>query len=179
VGVDSGRREAARRITSNLAKPPSLLGPFFALVRVAIQPNDPGSGIEDDSAEELKKRCSELGRRGGHRSDTSAPVSRLQNQVEGFRSLNRLRLVSFDHKGSALYRVYVPALAAFARRDAYAGEPLQFYSVIDKAFVQSLVDIDGVCVDGIIIAGIYLCPRMNLSKAQKKHRNIRMPTVYH
>ena len=70
------------------------------------------------------------------------------------------------------------ALAAFASRKHDIGKMIQCRSAVSKAFEKSLVDIDGVGIEDIIIAGIYLRPGMNISKAEEDDRNVRMFAAY-
>ncbi len=44
---------------------------------VAFQPNRLGPWVEDDRSKNPKKRCSELGRRDGHRADAAASIRGL------------------------------------------------------------------------------------------------------
>src|SRR5262245_28332596 len=104
--------------------------------------------------------------------DSPAAIWRLQNEVKGSSAQDRRPLIRFDQKGNTIRCVDLPGLPAFARRELYVPNMVKLYVTFNQLFKKSLINVNGVRIYEILVAGIDLrrCP--SLPKAHEHNGDI-------
>src|ERR1700677_943584 len=94
-------------------------------------------------------------------------------EILGFE--DRFSAFVFDRHRAALYSIDGPVLAPFACPDVDVVDAIQLDAASDEAIEQSLVDVDRMGIDEILVAGVDLRPDANVSQAQKDDWHIGEP----